>query len=121
MKKILMIIFMIGAFAVIKPAKALDPATMTAAAPKAMELAAIWSPHTIRALQSGGVGLMQIGKSALSIFWLPVGVLQCTLGMPFGMFDDGVANCVRGGIAPFELTYQIILLPIRIFSLGTVQ
>ena len=116
-----MIIFLAGAFAVIKPAAALDPATMTAAAPKALELAAIWSPHTIKTLQSCGTGMMNIGKSAFSIFLLPVGILQCTLGLPFGMFSDGVDNCVKGGIAPFELTYQVILLPIRIFSLGTVH
>lgn len=121
MKKLLMIVCLGAAFAVVKPAAAVDPATMTAAAPKALELAAIWSPHTIRALQSGGVGLMQIGKATVSIFLLPVGILQCTLGMPFGMFDDGVGNCVKGGIAPFELTYQVILFPIRIFSLGAVQ
>ena len=121
MKKLLMIIFLGAAFAVIKPLHAVDPATMTSAAPKALELAAIWSPHTIKAMQSGGIGLMQIGKATISIFRLPLGILQCTLGLPFGMFSDGVDNCVAGGIAPFELVYQVILFPIRIFSLGTVQ
>ena len=117
-----MVILISGAlFAVIEPVSAIDPATMTAAAPKALELASIWSPHTISAMQSGGIGLMKIGESALSILLLPAGVLQCTVGAPFGMFDSGVQNCIKGGCAPFELVYQVILLPIRIVSLGTVR
>ena len=121
MKKMLLISFLGILFAVGKPALALDPATMTSAAPKALELAAIWSPHTISALQSGGIGLMKIGESVISILLLPAGVLQCTLGLPFGMFDDGVRNFIKGGKAPFELVYQTILFPIRIISLGSVK
>lgn len=121
MKKLAMICVCGALFAMMKPVAAIDPATMTAAAPKALELASIWSPHTISALQSGGVGLMKIGESTLSILLLPAGILQCTLGAPFGMFDDGVQNCIKGGCAPFELVYQVILLPVRIISLGTVR
>ena len=121
MKKYLLLIFLLLFTAFLPSAKAVDPATVTAAAPKALELAAIWSPHTISTLQSSGIGLMKIGESTLSILLLPAGILQCTLGAPFGMFDDGVQNCITGGTAPFELIYQVILLPIRILSLGTVR
>lgn len=121
MKKYILAFFLLFFIAFIPAAKAIDPATATAAAPKALELASIWSPHAISALQSGGIGLMKIGESTLSILLLPAGILQCTLGAPFGMFDDGVQNCISGGIAPFELIYQVILLPIRILSLGTVR
>lgn len=120
--KILMFLLVIWACCFFsKPLHAIEPATMTAAAPKAFELASIWSPHAISALQSGGIGLLKIGESTVSILLLPAGILQCTLGAPFGMFSDGVQNCIRGGTAPFELVYQIILLPIRIISLGTVR
>lgn len=102
-------------------AQAVDPATVTAAAPKALELATIWSPHAASTLQSTGIGLMKIGESTVSILLLPAGILQCTLGAPFGMFDDGVDNFIKGICAPFELVYQVILLPVRIISLGTVR
>jgi hypothetical protein len=100
---------------------AIDPATMTAAAPKALELAEIWSPHTINALQSVGIGFMEIGRSTVSILLLPAGILQCTLGAPFGYFGEGAQNCLKGICAPFELVYQVILLPVRVISLGTVR
>ena len=66
-------------------------------------------------------GIMKIGESAASILLLPAGILQCTLGMPFGMFDDGASNFIKGLCAPFELVYQVVLLPVRIISLGTVR
>lgn len=100
---------------------AVEPATVTAAAPKALELASIWSPHAISTLQSVGTGLKEIGISAVSILLLPAGILQCTLGAPFGMFSDGTQNCLKGICAPFELIYQVILLPVRIISLGSVR
>lgn len=121
MRKFGVVAVLFAAFAFLPSAKAVDPATMTAAAPKALELASIWSPHTISTMQSAGIGLMEIGKSTASILLLPAGILQCTLGVPFGMLDNGVQNCISGFIAPFELIYQIVLFPVRIVSLGTVR
>ncbi len=100
---------------------AVDPATMTAAAPQALELMAIWSPHTINAMRSGGIGLWQMGESLASVFKLPLGVCQSTLGMPFGMFDSGIENCIQGASAPFLFIYHTLMLPVRIFSLGAVN
>ena len=64
-------------------AQAVDPATVTAAAPKALELATIWSPHAASTLQSTGIGLMKIGESTVSILLLPAGILQWTLKRSF--------------------------------------
>ena len=121
MKKLTMGIFLFCALFFAGKVYAVEPATITAAAPKALELASIWSPHAISTLQSVGTGLMEIGKSTVSILLLPAGILQCTLGAPFGMFDDGAQNCWKGIGAPFELVYQVILLPVRIVSLGSIR
>jgi hypothetical protein len=121
MKKLIFVFSLMLAVFFVHPVRAVDPATMTAAAPRALELAAIWSPHAASTLQSGGIGLMKIGEATVSILLLPAGILQCTLGAPFGMFDDGVDNFITGICAPFELLYQVILLPVRIISLGTVR
>ena len=115
-----LLLLMIAALYV-RQVEALEPATVTAAAPKALELAAIWSPHAANAMQSGGIGLMKIGESAVKILCLPLGAVQCTLGAPFGYFDNGVSNCIIGGNAPFQLVYQVILFPIRLISLGAVK
>ena len=121
MKTLIVLILLLMAAVLPVPARAVDPVTVTAAAPKAFELASIWSPHAINALQSGGIGLMKIGESAVKILCLPLGAVQCTLGAPFGYFDNGVSNCIIGGYAPFQLVYQVILFPIRLISLGAVK
>ncbi len=100
---------------------ALEPATMTAAAPQALELASLWSPHAINAMQSMGLGFVNVGNSAINILRLPLGLVQCTLGYPFGFGTDGIDNCVRGITAPFETVFHVLMLPVRIVSLGAVR
>ena len=74
----------------------------------------------MRALSSTGTGLYKMGSATLNIFRLPLGLLQCTLGAPFGFFDDGASNVAQGLIAPGELLLQTLLLPVRIISLGAI-
>ena len=101
--------------------KGFDPTAFSSSAPQALALAALWSPHVANSLSSTGVGLYNIGKATVTILKLPWGLLQCTLGAPFGYFGEGAQNCLKGICAPFELVYQVILLPVRIISLGTVR
>lgn len=121
MKSLAVLLILLAAIFWSRPAKALDPATVSAAAPQALELAAIWSPHAASTMQSCGIGMLRIGESMVSLFYLPLGVIQCTLGAPFGYFSSGIDSIVRGGTAPFIMVYEIILLPVRLISLGTVR
>ena len=102
-------------------ARAVDFMTMSSTAPQALDLASMWSPHAISAMQSGGLGLVKVGESALNILRLPLGLLECTLGYPFGFAEDGLNNCMAGLFAPFELVGNVMMLPVRIFSLGAVR
>ena len=101
--------------------RAADPVAIGTAAPQALELASLWSPHAINAMQSGGIGLVKAGEALINIFRLPLGLLQCTAGYPFGYGSDGLDNCIRGVAAPFELVFQVLMLPVRILSLGAVR
>ena len=101
--------------------RAVDFMTMSSTAPQALDLASMWSPHAINAMQSGGLGLVKVGESALNILRLPLGLVECTLGYPFGFAEDGLNNCMAGLCAPFELVGNVMLLPVRIFSLGAVR
>lgn len=101
--------------------RAVDVMTLSSTAPQALDLAAMWSPHAISAMQSGGMGLVKVGASALDILRLPLGLVQCTLGYPFGYGETGLNNCVSGMAAPFELLYNTMMLPVRLFSLGAVR
>lgn len=100
--------------------KAFEPSSMITALPQAAQLAQTWSPQLFRTLSSTGTGLLKIGTAVFDIFRLPWGMLQSTLGAPFGFFDQGVQNMGKGLLAPCELVLQVLLLPVRIISLGTI-
>lgn len=102
------------------PLKAIEPSTLITFAPQAMQLAQTWSPHLARVMSSTGTGLLKIGTATFNIFKLPWGLLQSTLGAPFGYFGNGLQNMGEGLLAPCELVLQVILLPVRIISLGTI-
>lgn len=121
MKKLCLFCILLAVFSWFPEVKALDPATVSAAAPQALELAMMWTPHAVSTLQSCGVGLWNIGKSMVELFCLPLALIQCTLGAPFGYFGDGVSNFVTGGAAPFKLVYHTVMLPVRLISLGAVR
>ena len=100
--------------------RAIEPSTFITALPQAAQLAQTWSPQIFRAMGSTGTGLLKIGTAVFDIFRLPWGLLQSTLGAPFGFFDSGVQNMGKGLLAPCELVLQVLLLPVRIISLGTI-
>ena len=99
---------------------AFDPSMFITALPQAAQLAQTWSPQFFRMMGSTGTGLLKIGTATCNIFKLPWGLFQSTLGAPFGYFDQGVQNIGQGLLAPCELVLQVLLLPVRIISLGTI-
>jgi hypothetical protein len=105
-----------GAFR-IQEAKAMDPVTIAILAPIAIKAAQIAAPYVLRGLKSGGTHLIKMGKDVLEIFYLPLGITQCTLLIPFGQFGPGVRNVVKGGIAPFKLALDAVLLPVSFFGI----
>jgi len=92
-------------------AKAMDPVTMALLAPVALSLAEKAKPYVIKGLKNGLKGLMYMGKDMIDIFRLPIGVLQATVGIPFGGLKPGLRNLVLGGIAPFKLAFHTVLMP----------
>lgn len=114
---LLLIVLMIG-FAVfrVQEAKAMDPVTIAILAPIAIKAAKIAAPYVLRGLKSGGAHLLKMGKDTLEILYLPLGVVRCTLLAPFGQLGPGMKNIVQGGIAPFKLALDAVLLPIAFFG-----
>ena len=118
LKKLFVVWFMLTVGLI--PLKAFEPSSLITFAPQAAQLAQTWSPHVARALSSTGTGLWKIGVATCGIFKLPWGMLQSTLGAPFGYFSNGLQNMGEGLLAPCELVLQVLLLPVRIISLGTI-
>ncbi len=100
-------------------AEAIDPVTIAILAPLALKAAEVARPYVIRGLMSGGRQMLTMGVDILEIMLLPLGVLQATLGAPFGGFAPGLKNVVKGSIAPFKLVFHTLLLPISFFGIGT--
>ena len=105
-------------FAPAPRAEAIDPVTIAILAPVALKVAQRASPYIIRSLQAGGMYMITMGKHLVQVFLLPIGVLQSTVGMPLGMFGNGIQNIVRGSTAPLLLVVDAIILPFSFFGVG---
>lgn len=119
--KILLLAVLIPVFSGIaapQKAEAMDPVTIAVLAPLALKAARIATPYVVRGLQCAGAQLVVIGKDMLAILYLPLGIIQSTLGAPFGYFRDGVRNIIAGGAAPFKMVWGVIILPLSIFGVG---
>lgn len=114
--KILSLVLLLtaGAFVAAPRARAMDPVTLALLAPAAMRMAEATHPYLMNGLACGARGLAKTGISAFKILYLPLGAVQCTLGLPFGFFGSGVNNLVEGGVAPFEMVFHACMLPVNL-------
>jgi hypothetical protein len=116
MRKTLLLIILAGLTFMFFPApqaKAMDPVTIALLAPVAMAAAEKAQPYVVRGLKGGLKGFADMGMDMIDIFRLPLGVLQATLGIPFGFFKDGIRNMALGAVAPFKLAFHTVMLPVR--------
>lgn len=95
-----------------------DPVTIAILAPIALKVAEKAQPYIIRGLSGGGKMLLKMGAATLKIFYLPLGILETTLGAPFGFFSSGLKHLVKGVIAPGELVVYTVLFPVALFGIS---
>lgn len=101
-------------FAMPQRAKAIDPITLAILAPVALKVADAAKPYIIRAVIGTGKGVLNIGKSALEILYLPYGIGEITIGLPFNKGRKGLVHIIRGGvIAPVKVILNVLLLPVH--------
>lgn len=98
-------------------AEAIDPVTMAVLAPIALKGARQASPYIISGLQRAGRQLLIIGGDVAKLLRLPLGVVQATVGAPFGFLGEGVKNMGIGLLSPLELTLDVLNLPLAIIGL----
>ena len=118
-KRAMLILLLAAALLLPVRARAMDPVTMAVFAPLALKAASIAMPYVMRGMQSGAVHSVKIGYDMVAIFRLPLGVGQTLLGWPFGYFEKGIKNTVVGAVAPFKLTWDIVLLPVALTGVST--
>ena len=114
LRKSLLLTLIIGCacFMCAPKAEAVDPITIALLAPYAISAAKTAQPYVVRGLINGGKDFIAMGKDVLEIFYLPLGVLEITIGAPFGYFTPGCKNLVKGFIAPFKLAFHAAMLPV---------
>ena len=100
------------------PAAKAEPVSMIILAPLALKAANMASPYVIQWMKNSGAQLLNIGKDIVDIFCLPLGIVQCTAGVPFGFFSNGLGNIGAGCVAPFKLVWDVLLLPLAIAGIG---
>lgn len=118
MKRFFLIVFFLTDFSLIllPDAKAMDPATLAILAPYAIPVAQTAGQYAIRGLANTAEGMVDMFAETCNIFLLPLGVIESTLGIPFGYGYDGLRDIVKGGVAPFKMTYSALMLPVKMVS-----
>ncbi|MBR7144352.1 MAG: hypothetical protein IKD10_05360 [Lentisphaeria bacterium] len=99
-------------------AVAFEPITVALLAPVALKVYEAAEPRLVRGAAAGGRKMLQIGANLVDIFRLPLGVVQMTLGAPFGFFGDGLSNIAKGAIAPVKMVGNILVLPFALFGVN---
>lgn len=116
LRRIFAVTAIIGMMSFGAPAAHSEPVTMIILAPLALKAANMASPHIIEWMTNSGGQLLAIGRDIVDIFNLPLGVVQCTAGAPFGLFSNGLGNIGSGFVAPFKLVVDVLLLPLAFFG-----
>jgi len=110
---LLTIVLCCGFFMFTPPkAEAVDPVTIALLAPYAIAAAKTAQPYVVRGLVNGGKDFIVMGKDILEIFYLPLGILEISIGWPFGYFKTGVKHTWKGIKAPFMLAFHAAMLPV---------
>lgn len=99
--------------------KAMDPVTIAILAPVAIKAAKVMMPYVLQALKNAGGQMIKIGLDLAGILKLPLGLVQSTVGAPIGMFSSGVKNIMDGLLAPVQLVWHTVTLPIALFGYST--
>ena len=119
-RPLLLILLIAVLFAGFPPpqARAIDPVTIAILAPIALKMAETMRPYVQRGLISGIKGMIDMGGDMCEILYLPWGLIQSTLGIPFGGFGPGVGNIGKGLIAPFKVVLDAVLLPVKFLGVS---
>ncbi len=119
-RRSLLVIFVLSLLCgtAVPEAEAIDPVTIAILAPIALKVAEKAYPYVIKGLSSGGKQLLKMGGATLKILYLPLGILEVTLGIPFGRFSKGLVHLFKGIIAPGELVLHTLLFPLALFGVN---
>jgi hypothetical protein len=97
-------------------AHAMDPVTIAVLAPILMPYAKQAAAYALKGCVKTVPGWINAGGQFLNIFRLPLGVLQLTLGAPFGFLSSGIENSWKGIAAPFLMVKEILCMPLYFFG-----
>ncbi|MBR2365181.1 MAG: hypothetical protein IKA79_08255 [Lentisphaeria bacterium] len=112
MKRYLLILtIVLTVFAVVTPvqkAEAIDPVSVAILAPIAIQTARAVLPYILRGVAAMGRTALKAGVEVINILRLPIGLgLVCCM-----RFKAGGKQMLRGLIAPFKMTYYVIMIPV---------
>ena len=97
-------------------AKAFEPITMALLAPVALKVYEAAEPRLVRGAKYGGKKLIQMGVNVFEILYLPLGLVQVTLGAPFGYIGSGIKNITKGFVAPGKLILNTLAFPFTLMG-----
>ena len=100
-------------------AHAMDPITIAMlAAPIVIPMVKAAMPYIIKGAVNFGKGMLDVFAAMGGFLLVPWGMMEATLGAPFGLFNLGMSHMGRGALSPFKMMWQMMLVPFKIFGYG---
>jgi hypothetical protein len=98
-------------------AAAMEPVTIAMmAAPIVIPIVKAMIPYFVKGGVNFFTAMVDVFVDMSGFFLLPFGMLESTVGAPFGLFKNGLYNMGQGCLAPFKMGWSMIRVPVRIFT-----
>ena len=98
-------------------AKAFEPITIAMlAAPIVIPIVKAMLPYIIKGGENFFGAMIDVFVDMAGIFLLPIGMMESTVGAPFGLFDMGLGHMGDGALAPFKMMWSMMKTPVRVFT-----
>ncbi len=77
-----------------------------------------FAPFITKGIQGAGGSVMGVVTESLNVIWIPIGVVECTLGAPFGGFKTGFGHLWQGICGPFKAAGHAVSIPFKLLNVS---
>jgi ABC-type tungstate transport system substrate-binding protein len=101
-------------------AEAFEPISMSIVAaillPYAIKFVKFATPYVIKGAVNGGKAMLDVFIEMSGFLLFPFGMMEASVGAPFGLFPFGLRHMGDGCLAPFKSMWAMMRVPVRVFT-----
>ena len=120
-KTVVTVLLLVTLYIVPTPkAEAFEPISMSIVAaillPYAIQFVKAASPYVMKGAMNFSGAMVDVFVQMSGMALIPFGMLEASIGSPFGLFSHGIKHMGEGSLAPFKAMWSMMRVPVRIFT-----